>query len=623
MRRACLSILSLVLLIAVPSFASVIAPPANLGDLSRVSRTVVFAEAEGSRTELLGETPYTVTTFRVLQQVAGEAVGRSFEVREAGGVYEDVGMAVTGGVVFEQGGRYLLFLDPGTAGGWQTKMLSYGVLREDGGVLRPLPQAAELQLVKRAGVEPVGTYDKDGLIQHLSAVAAGSPWQPAGVTLDKKAARPAEQTENAQDTLSSASGSSSVAIVGAEYTSPPVCRYIRNETGDNVPLRWFGFETGLSVPIWHTTPGQVGIADGGVSAVQEAAAAWTNHTASAINVTYAGSRPTTVNCSTSPDGRARNNEVVFNDPCNKIPDLATCAGANPPGWTSPCCGQVAISGTFFNPNAPKQIHDGVAWWPAENLSIIVNNGAQCLGQTDFKEMVTHFVGHGLAFNHHEDNNATMAGQLGVHPSRGAAIAQTDRVCAAAVYHTFLDVPFDHWSWKYVEALQDAGITNGCGGGNFCRASFLTRAEMAVMLVRAMHGPTFVPPPATGVFADVPTTYWAAGHIEQLYRDGLTNGCSTTSLRYCPEGRLTRSEMVTFLMRQEHGASFTPPPATGIFSDVPSNHWAINNIEQAYNDGTTSGCGTNPLRFCPDQDLPRDEMAAFVTKAFNLPMPTEQ
>jgi hypothetical protein len=34
---------------------------------------------------------------------------------------------------------------------------------------------------------------------------------------------------------------------------------------------------------------------------------------------------------------------------------------------------------------------------------------------------------------------------------------------------------------FVQALVDAGITSGCGGGNFCPEAPLTRGQMAVFL----------------------------------------------------------------------------------------------------------------------------------------------
>jgi len=51
--------------------------------------------------------------------------------------------------------------------------------------------------------------------------------------------------------------------------------------------------------------------------------------------------------------------------------------------------------------------------------------------------------------------------------------------------SFGDVPTGHWAFQYVEALVDSGITAGCGGGNFCPDSTVTRAQMAVFLSKAL------------------------------------------------------------------------------------------------------------------------------------------
>jgi hypothetical protein len=51
--------------------------------------------------------------------------------------------------------------------------------------------------------------------------------------------------------------------------------------------------------------------------------------------------------------------------------------------------------------------------------------------------------------------------------------------------TFGDVPTNHQFFRYVEALAAAGITGGCGGGNFCPNNPVTRGQMAAFLSIAL------------------------------------------------------------------------------------------------------------------------------------------
>jgi ELWxxDGT repeat protein len=189
-----------------------------------------------------------------------------------------------------------------------------------------------------------------------------------------------------------------------------------------------------------------------------------------------------------------------------------------------------------------------------------------------------------------------------------------------VLATFEDVPTTYWAWRSVEAVAAAGITLGCGEGLFCTERTLTRAEMGVFLGRGLHGSAFVPPPATGTrFADVPASYWAAGWIEQIATDGVTQGCAVSPLRFCPEAQVARAEMAIFLLRARHGGAYMPPPATGTrFTDVPASFWAAAWIEQLAAEGITNGCDVN--LYCPNKTVGRAEMAVFLARAFNLPLP---
>ncbi len=56
---------------------------------------------------------------------------------------------------------------------------------------------------------------------------------------------------------------------------------------------------------------------------------------------------------------------------------------------------------------------------------------------------------------------------------------------------FADVPCPSQFADYIEGIYDAGITAGCGGGNYCPNASITNAQMAVYLVKAFALP-YVP-----------------------------------------------------------------------------------------------------------------------------------
>lgn len=99
----------------------------------------------------------------------------------------------------------------------------------------------------------------------------------------------------------------------------------------------------------------------------------------------------------------------------------------------------------------------------------------------------------------------------------------------AVAQTFNDVPTDYWAFSFIETFAANGITAGCGGGNYCPENPVTRSQMAVFLERGMRGSGFSPPVASGnVFTDVAATDFAASFIEQLFLDGITGGCGNNN-----------------------------------------------------------------------------------------------
>jgi YVTN family beta-propeller protein len=59
---------------------------------------------------------------------------------------------------------------------------------------------------------------------------------------------------------------------------------------------------------------------------------------------------------------------------------------------------------------------------------------------------------------------------------------------------------------------------------------------------------------------------------------------------------------------------TPPFKQFLFVDVPENHFARAFIQVVFDAGVTSGCSTNPAKFCPDDPVTREQMAAFLLRS---------
>jgi hypothetical protein len=117
-----------------------------------------------------------------------------------------------------------------------------------------------------------------------------------------------------------------------------------------------------------------------------------------------------------------------------------------------------------------------------------------------------------------------------------------------------------------------------------------------------------------IFSDVPDSHWAWSFVERLYEAGVTGGCSTSPLSYCPETTVTRSQMAVFLLRGMHGSAYSPPAAgtsTG-FGDVLPGYWAGPWIKQLAAEGITGGCGSG--NYCPEAPVTRAQMAVFLLRS---------
>ena len=119
-------------------------------------------------------------------------------------------------------------------------------------------------------------------------------------------------------------------------------------------------------------------------------------------------------------------------------------------------------------------------------------------------------------------------------------------------------------------------------------------------------------PAAAIFSDVPAGHPMRLEIEGLYKAGVTVGCSTTSMIYCPDSPIQRQQMAVFLIAAKEGPGYAPPACvTPTFADVPCSSPFAPWVEELRRRGITGGCNTNPLRFCPEDQVSNAQMAVFL------------
>ena len=103
-----------------------------------------------------------------------------------------------------------------------------------------------------------------------------------------------------------------------------------------------------------------------------------------------------------------------------------------------------------------------------------------------------------------------------------------------------------------------------------------------------------------------------GYIEAIAATGITSGCNPpVNDRYCPERNVTRGEMAAFLVR---ALNLTNDGGRDWFDDDDGSQFesSINRLAAA---GITTGCGMN--RYCPGDSVTREQMAAFLVRAYGL------
>jgi hypothetical protein len=136
------------------------------------------------------------------------------------------------------------------------------------------------------------------------------------------------------------------------------------------------------------------------------------------------------------------------------------------------------------------------------------------------------------------------GQMAVYLLRAReGPSYTPPACTAPVFN---DVPCSNGFASWINELVARGVTGGCGGGNYCPNSAVTREQMAVLLLKTRFGPTYTPPACSNpTFSDVPCSNPFSSWIYALVAQGVTSGCGGGA--YCPTSPVGRGQMAVFVV----------------------------------------------------------------------------
>jgi hypothetical protein len=204
----------------------------------------------------------------------------------------------------------------------------------------------------------------------------------------------------------------------------------------------------------------------------------------------------------------------------------------------------------------------------------------------------------------------------VSPNTAASLRTGTMIIAGQTFTVaqgaaFLDVSPSDMFYREIGKLSARGVTLGCGGGSYCQAGPVTREQMAAFIIRALG--EFSPPlPGMQRFVDVPPSNVFYNFIDRLAELEITLGCGGGN--YCPNDPVTREQMAAFLMRAL-GEFDPPPPPSQRYVDVPPTNIFYNFIDRMAIRGITLGCSGNS--YCPGGMVTRNQMAAFLVRAFNL------
>ncbi len=155
--------------------------------------------------------------------------------------------------------------------------------------------------------------------------------------------------------------------------------------------------------------------------------------------------------------------------------------------------------------------------------------------------------------------------------------------------------------NYIQYLSGKGIITGYPDGSFKPQEGLTRAQAAVVLVKA--GQLKLDAQSASPFKDLKTEHWARPYIAAAVKAGYLSGFPDGTFH--PEEKISRAQAVSLVLRlsKQNLNSAELPSLT----DINSSHWAAPAVATGIAAGMV-GLSADGKQFYPDQPMTRGKLA---------------
>ncbi len=165
---------------------------------------------------------------------------------------------------------------------------------------------------------------------------------------------------------------------------------------------------------------------------------------------------------------------------------------------------------------------------------------------------------------------------------------------------YTDVNLENPDYVFIAYLSNLSIMSGLPDGSFHPDDSLTRAQAAVILVKAAGLTT--PTVGQASFTDVAVDYWAASYIDAAARAGYLKGYSDGTFR--PDEKLTRAQAISLIMRLSKQGERAALP---VFKDMDQKHWAAPEMATAL-ELEMIGTAKDSQQLEPDRAISRGNLA---------------